>query len=278
MTDSVQEVCAGRRSITSVTPTLCALLGIDAPALCTDTPLVEVLKHARERGVERARRCLVYAPDAVGTFLYDRHIESFAPVTRHAPVRASLCSVMPSVTPVCYTSMFTGAPPEAHGLTAPSRPRPILTCDTIVDALLRAGLRVAIAAKEGSSIGRLFLDRHADYLLKPDDESVDAGVLGLIEAGRHDFIIAYNNKADKALHRMGPYSNERIDAMRTCIETFAEFGAAIDRHWSGYDRIIAFTPDHGGHLSAETGRGKHGEDTPEDMHVEHFFGVRPREE
>lgn len=51
-----------------LTPTLSALLGVEAPALSLEGPLPEVLAAADEKiGRGRVARCLVYCPDALGT-------------------------------------------------------------------------------------------------------------------------------------------------------------------------------------------------------------------
>ena len=52
---------------------------------------------------------------------------------------------------------------------------------------------------------------------------------------------------------------------------------AFDECWNGYNRMIAFTPDHGSHKNSSTGKGDHGEDIPEDMELRHFYGFRCRQ-
>ena len=51
-------------------------------------------------------------------------------------------------------------------------------------------------------------------------------------------------------------------------ERFAAIHAAMERHWSGFNRVLAFVPDHGGHAAGET-HGGHGTDLPDDMLVSH---------
>ncbi len=146
------------QQITAVTPTICKLVGIPPPELSTREVIQSVVDAARELiGGRPVEKCLVYAPDAIGEALVRDYAEDFRPVIELAPLRVSLRSVFPPKTPVCFASMFTGALPEAHGIRRYEKP--VLSCDTLFDAFLRAGKRVAIVAVEESSISRIFLNR-----------------------------------------------------------------------------------------------------------------------
>ncbi len=270
MTD---DICAERRTITSVTPTICSLMGVEPPTLCADTPVDAVLEDAQAAGVERAGKALVYAPDAIGTLLFNRYRPEFDAVLERAPVRVPCCSVMPSKTPVCYSSVFTGAMPESHGLTEAVRPRPTLRVDTLFDALIRAEKRVGIAARGVSSIGRLFREREMEYYPGDADEDVMEHALEWIHSSHLDVVVVYNNKADKVQHRTGPYSEETHEAVAACIENFGLLSAAVDESWGVHHRLVCFVPDHGQH-EREDGRGSHGDYVVEDMQVEHFWDVR----
>ena len=94
----------------------------------------------------------MFAADAIGAHLVRSYAEAFEPVARHAPTSVEACAVMPSVTPVCFASMFTGAPPDTHGIRKSERPT--LTRDTLCDALSRAGRRVAIVDRPHDSAER----------------------------------------------------------------------------------------------------------------------------
>ena len=275
-----QTTCAGRERITAATPTLCTLAGIDPPALSAADPLRPVTECMKTAGVKQVSKLLVFAPDAIGTHLYKRYTSEFDAVLRNAPIRVSLCSVMPSVTPVCYASIFTGAMPESHGLTVSTDPRPVLKCDTFFDAALRAGKRCAIATITDSSIDRLFRERDMDYSLVDVVEGTDydgkVREIGeeFIRKGEHDIVTVYNQTVDDVQHATGPFSSETAEAMRNNIANFVKLVETAKEAWAGESWAVAFTPDHGGHL-VENGRGSHGEDIPEDMHVEYFFGITP---
>lgn len=269
--------CCEWNSIQGVTPTLCYLLGISPPALCSSPALVEVLRAAQGTfcGVI-AQKCLVFAPDALGDHLHSQYPSLFDAVVNVAPVKVSLRSVMPPKTPVCFASMFTGATPAQHGIR--KYEKPVLRCDTLFDTLIRTGKRVSIVAVAGCSIDRIFQDRDIDYFSEEYDPNVTERVISLLEADRHDFILAYHQEYDDIMHSTTPFAEMAIHAAMNNIAGFVEMAEAVDKHWGQYNRIIVFTPDHGAHIDPSTGKGDHGEDIPEDMELKHFYGFRKTKE
>ncbi len=259
--------------ITDLTPTVASLMDIQPPRLCQATPLEPVLAAAREAlGGRQASRVLVYAPDAIGCHLLERYPQDFAHVRQAAPVEVQLQAVDPSVTPVCFASMFTGAMPAAHGITRYAKPQ--LACDTLFDALLRAGKRVALVAVQDCSIDIIFRGRALDYYTEDYDPQVTARTLQLLERDEHDFILAYHQEYDDLLHRTEPFSAGCLAAFRRHCASFAQLCQAADDCWAAHDRAYCFAPDHGAHLDPATGHGTHGLDIPEDMQVAHFWGLR----
>jgi hypothetical protein len=171
--------------------------------------------------------------------------------------------------------MFTGAAPEAHGIT--KYEKPVLGCDTVFDALLRAGRRVAIVAVKGSSIDTIFRGRKADYFSEEYDPQVVAQAETLLQKGIHDIVLAYLQEYDDTLHRTTPFSPAALQAMRNNIAAFDYLSTVFDRVWAQFDRAILFCPDHGGHIDPNTGCGTHGSSTSDDLEVVHFFGLRSGE-
>jgi predicted AlkP superfamily pyrophosphatase or phosphodiesterase len=247
------------------------MMGVSPLEISEDTIIGALEEYARTKGIGRVDKCLVYAPDAIGTKIHDEHSQLFQRVLDHAPLKVPMRAVFPTVTPVCFASMFTGATPERHGIT--KYDKPVLQCDTLFDALIRAGKKPAIVAVEGCSISLIFRNREMDYFIETYDEQVVERAIQLIEEDRHDFILAYNQEYDDVLHRTTPYSEEAIRALRNHVSAFDRIARAFEAHWKDYDRLIMFMPDHGAHISATSGRGTHGEDIPEDMLVNHFVGV-----
>jgi len=261
-------------SITSVAPTLCRLLGVDLPAACSAQPLE--LPRGLNIGLERVERALVYAPDAVGHSLLVRYPELELRLRLVSSADFRLRAVVPPKTPVCYASMFTGEPPEAHGIR--KYEKRVLEADTVFDALARARRRAAVVAVRDSSCDIIFRNRDIDYYIEEYDPQVTARVLELLERDEHALILAYHQEYDDALHRSAPESDEALAAVRRHVETWLLLCKAADEQWDKHDRLVWFAPDHGAHIDPQTGKGVHGDDIPEDMDVVHFvaFGMRAR--
>ena len=259
-------------TIAGITPTVCGLMGIAPPALSTANAFAPVIDRIKAHsGSARFDKCLIYAPDALGTLFIGKHPEIFAAVSRQAPLKIELRSVFPPKTPVCFASMFTGAPPEIHGIKLYERP--VLSCDTLFDALIRAGKRPAIAAVRDSSIDLIFRGRDMAYFSEEYDPQVTARALRLLESDEHDFILAYHQEYDDSLHATSIESERSITAAKNHAASFVQLCAEAHDRWKHHDHLFIFAPDHGGHDDPATGKGAHGENIPEDMLVTHFFAA-----
>jgi len=242
-------------------------MDIEAPVLAR-APVLEPVA-AGGRKVERA---LVYAPDAIGRSFLEQRPELLARLTATSDVVVPLRSMLPPKTPVCFASMLTGAQPEAHGITRTERR--LLQCDTLFDAMVRAGKKTAIVAVRGCSIDILFRNRSIDYFSEDYDAGVVARTRELLERGEHECIVAYNQEYDDALHETAPDSPMALDAACRHVEAFVLLCQAVEEHWARYSRAVLFAPDHGAHFDPAKGKGDHGEDIPEDMELVHFWRVR----
>ena len=254
--------------IRSVTPTLCRLMGIEPPSLATAPVLEAVLKAAPGR----VERVLVYAADAIGRVFLDNRPELKKRLVAASDVQVELRSMTPPKTPVCFASMFTGALPEVHGIH--KYERPVLTCDTLFDALARAGKRTALVAVRNCSMDIIFRNRPIDYFTEEDDAAVVKRTLSLLSADRFDFIVAYNQEYDDTLHRTRHDGPEALAAAQRYVESFVRLWQATEESWAGHNRALLFVSDHGAHFDAAKGKGDHCEDIPEDMDVLHFWRVR----
>ncbi len=263
----------GAPSIQALTPTVCDLLRIEHPAQCAAVGLAGVREAARDAlGDEPVRRVLVFAPDAIGHHLRARHPGLFGPVLAVKPVEVPLHSVTPSMTPVCFASMFTGAPPSVHGIHRYERP--VLTCDTLFDAAVRAGLRVAIVAVAGCSIDLIFRNRALDYYSLKYDCWVTEKALELMREDRHQLIIAYHQEYDDVMHAAGPFARRALRGAENSFAAFTELSEEMDVAWAGQDRALVFAPDHGAHADPSTGGGTHGTEMAQDMELWHFYSIR----
>jgi hypothetical protein len=168
--------------------------------------------------------------------------------------------------------MFTGAQPRVHGLQ--KKGKPVLTCDTIFDALIRAEKRVAIVSVKEQSMDLIFRQREIQYFSELDDQAVTHRTIDIIQSNNFDFIVAYRCEYDDILHEKTPDCPEAIQALSNDIAAFTQLADTMDVFWQRNNRAIVFAPDHGAHIDPASGKGTHGDNIPQDMHVQHYFGIK----
>ena len=218
-------------------------------------------------------RALLYNPDAIAFWLYQKYTDLFTDAMCRSAVSLPMLSVMPSVTPVCFASMYAGVTSDVHGIQAYEKP--VLTVPTLFDALIAAGKKPAIVSTAGDSISVIFLNRSMDYFIYDTVDEVNAKAHELIEADRHDVIVVYNADYDAQMHRTGPESPEAMDRLRANIAVYSGLVDAVRNKWPHHNTLYGFMPDHGCHL-IDGGCGSHGLDMDTDMNVIHFYGFSPR--
>lgn len=265
----MEETILNSNSLTTVAAALTGAMGVEKPARAdAANPAIEAL--IENSGIDKVDRVLMYNPDGIAMWLYSKYTDVYLPVQKHTSLTLPLRSVMPSVTPVCFATMYTGALPDEHGIKA--YVKPVVKLDTVFDALIRAGKRVAIVSTEGDSISKIFLEREMDYYIYPTTEEVHERALELIAEDRYDFMVIYNATYDATMHRFAPEGAESLESLRDNMKKFDEVAAAVERQWKGHDTLIGFAPDHGCH-EIDGGLGSHGLDMPEDLNILHFYGV-----
>lgn len=260
-------------SMTKVAATMAGILGIEPPAQA-DNRIDWLSEMLKSRANGKADRAVIFNPDAIAMWLFQNYTADFAPVLRHTQVGVPLRTVMPAVTPVCFASMYTGTQPAIHGVQKGEKP--VVATDSLFDALIRAGKRVAIVAVQGSSMSKLFNEKALDYFYMPYDEEVAQKAVELIEKDEYDFISVYTQAYDDAMHLTGTQSEVALEAMRSQITIFEEIALAVEKNYRAYNTLLCFCTDHGVHTK-ETGGGTHGEEIPEDLNIMHFFGIKPAE-
>lgn len=177
---------------------------------------------------------------------------------------------MPSVTPVCFASMYSGLQPADHGIQA--YVKPVLTCDTLFDAAIRAGHKPIIISTEGDSISEIFKQRPMEYIFCATPEECNRHALEVLEKDSHDLIVVYNGNYDTQMHRTGTESAEAIAELCKNAADFERLTAAARAAWAGKACLAAFLPDHGCH-DIDGDLGSHGLDMPEDMEIVHFYSL-----
>jgi hypothetical protein len=246
-------------------------MGVPYPAGSSAKPIKKVIDIKEIIGVKEVEKALLYAPDAIGEWLFKTYRDEFSLVTKYAPIDIEISSMTPSKTPVCYASMFTGMKPFEHGIEKPERR--VLKVDTLFDTLERGGKKVAIVAIPGSSIDTLFKERKLDYYTEKYDEQVNRRAHEILRTHDYDVIVAYNQEYDDGIHSTTPTSEVSLKGFRNHLKAFAELARVFNESYGDKNRVIAFIPDHGIHLDPETGKGAHGSEKPEDMDVRHFWGI-----
>lgn len=262
----------GKYRITQTAATIATLMGIEAPnrAENANDIVLENARRALPAGTENFDRVLIYNPDAIALWLYPKYTDLFAPAMMNTDIQLPVESVMPSVTPVCFASMYTGASPEIHGIRKYTKP--VLTTDTLYDAALRAGKRCAIVAETDCSIAKIFLKRDMDYFIYDTIDEVNAKALELIAADEYDLITVYNGNYDSTMHKNAPESAAALHELKRNSDDFAALIDAVRTHWKNHNTFYGYCPDHGCH-EIDGNNGSHGLDQDEDMLVIHMFGT-----
>ncbi len=261
------------RSLTSLTATLCGFAGVTPPEYAAP-PCTELRENLiAASGVDKTDRILMYNPDAVADYIYDKYHDKFVPCEKIAPVRQRFITVYPPKTPVCFASMYTGAFPEKHGIT--KYEKPVVTIDSIFDAFIRAGKKPCIVSVKDQSMDKIFRGRDMAYFQEKYDEEVVERALELIEKDEYDLICVYNQSYDDAMHRSHPNSKRSQRALDLYASSFVKLGEKVNTCWQNHDTLIGFAPDHGVHRMF-IGLGNHGSNIPKDMNVSHLYGIIPK--
>lgn len=258
--------------------TLCAALtyafGVEPPkfAAAPNEQLCTAIDEAF--GAKKADRVFMYNPDAIGEWVYRKYPQLLKKTIAQTDIEVPFCTMMPSVTPVCFGTMYTGAVPAVHGIQ--KYEKPVITIDSIFDALLRAGKKPAIVASAKCSLGNIFLERPMDYYICSSIEEINATAAELIIRDEYDFLVVYNGNYDATMHKFGPESIEALAELRNNDETFALFSQLIRRHWKSHNTLVGFAMDHGCH-EIDSNAGSHGLDMEEDLNIVHRYKLYPAE-
>lgn len=257
-------------SLDTLCSSLCYAMGIDNPtqAASQNERLCNYLDELLSG--KKVSRIFMYNPDAVAQWIFQKYPHMFVEATKRSDIEIPLCTVMPSVTPVCFATMYTGTQPEVHGIQG--YVKPVLKIDTIFDALIRAGKKPAIVSTTGDSVSKIFLERDMDYYIYDSEEEVNAKATELILSDKYDFIAVYNGNYDSIMHKYGPESNEALGELRANVRTFGMFCEMIKEHWKSHDTLVGFAMDHGCH-EIDGNCGSHGLDMEEDLNITHLYKV-----
>ena len=259
-------------SLDTVCAALAYAMGIEAPQNAAEKNPVLSAYIDSVFGGEKADRVLMYNPDAIARWIYEKYRRFMADATEHAEVEVPLEAVMPSVTPVCFGTMYTGAQPQIHGIQ--NYEKPVIKIDTLFDAMLRAGKKVALITYGACSLGKIYLEREMDYFHfdfeKGGEAAVNAKAAELILRDEHDFILIYNGNYDSVMHKFGPESPEALGELRANSHIFGCLSNLICENWKHHNTLAGFAMDHGCH-EIDGNCGSHGLAMDEDLHIVHLY-------
>lgn len=259
-------------SLDTICGALTYAMGIPAPehSAPANAKLVSYVDEALSG--RKADRVFMYNPDAIAQWVKEKYPQLMKQMSDNTDIEVPLLSVMPSVTPVCFGTMYTGAQPAVHGIQAYEKP--VITIDTIFDALIRAGKKPVILAYGKCSLSKIYLERDMDYYFFPTLDEANAKAAQLILEDKHDFYVLYNGNYDSAMHKAGPESVEALSELRANCRTFAMLSAMIREHWQHHNTLLGFAMDHGCH-EIDDDRGSHGLDMEEDLNIVHSYKILP---
>ncbi len=259
-----------KTSLDRICSSLAYAIGIEAPKLANE-PCEELKSFITNSfNGKKADRIFMYNPDAIANWIYDKYSSYFVKVKELTDIEMPLCSVMPSVTPVCFATMYTGTQPEIHGIRRYEKP--VLKTDSIFDALIRAGKKPAIVAESNCSMAMIYLEKEMDYYIYDTIEEVNAKAKELILEDKYDFIAVYNGDYDSMMHKYGPEGDIPLSKLKLNCDAFEEFASLIKENWKSHNTLIGFAMDHGCHeIDGEC--GSHGLDMEEDLNIVHLYGA-----
>lgn len=258
-----------QNSLDTVCASLTYAMGLEAPrqAAPANPQLVAYINEMFSG--EKVDRIFMYNPDAIAQWVYEKYGDLCSDLDQYGDVKVPLCTVMPCVTPVCFGTMYTGAQPAVHGIQ--SYTKPVITIDTLFDALIRAGKKPALISNSKASLGNIYLERDMDYFLTDGGpDAANAIAAELILADKHDFILVYNGNYDAKMHKFGPESYQALAELRNNVCAFKTLSRLISRNWKHHNTLVGFAMDHGCH-EIDGGCGSHGLEMEEDMNIVHLY-------
>ena len=162
-----------KTSLDTICSSLAYAIGIDPPAAAEkpNEALISMIDSSLPG--KKADRIFMFNPDAIPQWILQKYPLLFKGLGDNPDfLPVPLRTVMPSVTPVCFGTMYTGAQPSVHGIQ--KYEKPVIKLDSIFDALIRAGKKPIILATTNCSMSKIFLERDMDYFIGKNINEVKA--------------------------------------------------------------------------------------------------------
>ncbi len=224
-------------SMRGLAPTVCALLGAEAPADAAEEPIADVVEKLA--GCERIAHIVI---DAFGVATWRCHSNVMHTFNQLADVRQTeLQSVLPAITPVNFSTIASGASPDRHGIRNREE---TLTLDTSFARLKSAGKSTAVCGRAKSTTGILLADHSSLPTRAESDTDKEVVDLFVERVGEGvDYILAQLLDVDEAGHEDGPFDLKSHQAAGRTDFRIANMARAAAEH--GYAMLLH--ADHGQH-------------------------------
>jgi hypothetical protein len=211
-----------------------------------------VYPSGRTRDVNRdgplAERLIVIVIDGCRL---DRFHEAEKPYLERMMARGtvyeSVETVYPARTVVCFSSMLTGAAPEAHGITSNLVLKLGLKVESVFDSLRRAGKKgrlVGIAHlidAFGDDVASVTSVAHNDKI----DQNLIAAARRELEAQDPELLILQLLAVDQNGHTRGTYYPEYVERIEITDRLIEEFMTYCEDHGYLEDAAVVLMADHG---------------------------------
>ena len=232
-------------------------------------PPAPSLTPTRLVATEGQRRCRRFIAIVIDGCRADRLLEADTPfidrMRQEGVDYTNTSTVYPARTVTGFSSMFTGAPPVAHGMRSNFVPSLGVKCESVFESLRESGLNgrlVGIAHLVdafGNDVDTVTAVTHNDEI----DDALVARAKAVMERDDPDLLVLQLLSVDQTGHARGSYNSEylaKIEATDRKIEEF--LGWCGER---GYldDATVLITSDHGQGI----GIGGHGHMSPEETYV-----------
>ena len=219
---------------------------------------------------EGRRRCRRFISIVIDGCRADRLLEANTPfidkLRREGVDYTDTSTVYPARTVTGFSSMFTGAPPRAHGMSSNFVPSLGVKCESIFDTLRAGGLtgKLVGIAHLVDAFGETDVETVTAVTNNDEiDYALTARAKTVIERDDPDLLILQLLSVDQTGHARGSYNSEylaKIEESDRIIQEFLEWCGSI-----GYldGATVLITADHGQGI----GIGGHGHMSPSERYV-----------
>ena len=232
-------------------------------------PPAPSLTPTRLVATEGQRRCRRFIAIVIDGCRADRLLEAHTPcidrIRSEGVDYVDTSTVYPARTVTGFSSMFTGAPPVAHGMRSNFVPSLGVKCESIFDSLRESGMTgklVGIAHLVdafGNDVETVTAVTHNDEI----DDALVARAKAVMERDDPDLLALQLLSVDQTGHARGSYNSEYLAKIEDTDRKIEEFLGWCDERGYLKDATVLITSDHGQGI----GIGGHGHMSPEETYV-----------